>query len=464
RDFALARYNTDGSLDNSFGTGGKVTTPFGSDNDNAYAIAVQPDGKIVVAGDSYSTTLSNYTFAVARYNQDGSLDASFGTGGKVATDFSSRDDDAYSVAIQKNGKIIVAGRASNGSNYDFALARYNTNGSLDASFGTGGKVMTPIGSGDDIVRSVAVQSDGRIVAAGSSFNGANLDFALVRYLGDAVISRPAAFDFDGDGKTDYSVFRPSNGVWYLQRSQAGFTGVQFGVSTDKLAPADYDGDGKTDVAVYRDGVWYLQRSSLGFIGIAFGAASDIPVPADYDGDGKAEIAVFRPSNGVWYLYNLATNQTSATAFGQAGDKPVPADYDGDGKADIAVFRPSNGTWYLLRSQLGFTGIAFGVSTDKPVAADYDGDGKADIAVARQSGGVTTWYILGSTQGFYGAQFGADTDRLVPGDYDGDGKTDIAVWRPSSGVFYVLRSGSSNQLLSVQFGASSDVPVAVSFVQ
>ncbi|MCY7346298.1 MAG: VCBS repeat-containing protein, partial [Pyrinomonadaceae bacterium] len=155
---------------------------------------------------------------------------------------------------------------------------------------------------------------------------------------------PTPFDFDGDGKADVSVFRPSNGAWYLQQSSAGFTGVTFGFGTDKLVPADYDGDGKTDVAVYRSGTWYLQRSSLGFTGVTFGDANDIPVPADYDGDGKADIAVFRPSNGTWYLLRSNLGFTGIQ-FGISTDKPVPADYNGDGIADVAVFRPSNGTWY-----------------------------------------------------------------------------------------------------------------------
>ena len=264
-------------------------------------------------------------------------------------------------------------------------------------------------------------------------------------------------DFDKDGNADVSVFRPDNGVWYLNQSQNGFTGAQFGVSTDKLVPADYDGDGKTDIAVYRSGTWYLSRSSAGFTGIAFGDGNDIPQPADFDGDGKAEIAVWRPSNGTWYAFNLVNNQFTAYQFGASTDKPVVGDYDGDGKADYAVYRPSNGTWYLQRSTAGFTGMQFGDANDKPVAADYDGDGKTDVAVFRPSNGV--WYLNRSTAGFTSSQFGVSTDLPTPADYDGDGKADIAVFR--SGTWYLNRSTAG--FLGIAFGAATDKPVPNAFV-
>ena len=159
----------------------QVATPIGSSTEIAYSVAVQSDGKIVAAG--YSDNGSNDDFALARYNTDGSLDATFGSGGKVATPVGSSNDYAYSVAIQSDGKIVAAGLSSNGSNDDFALARYDSDGSLDTGFGTGGKVTTAIGSAGDYALSVAIQSDGKIVAAGYSDNGSNYDFALARYLG-----------------------------------------------------------------------------------------------------------------------------------------------------------------------------------------------------------------------------------------------------------------------------------------
>ncbi len=262
----------------------------------------------------------------------------------------------------------------------------------------------------------------------------------------------AKFDFDGDGKSDVSVFR--NGNWFLQQSTNGFASVSFGISTDKLVPADYDGDGKTDIAVFRDGSWYiLQSSNSAFLAISFGLSNDIPIPSDFDGDRRAEVAVFR--NGTWFTQNLANNQTTSVTFGQANDKPVPADYDGDSKADHAVFR--NGIWYVLRSQQGFAAIQFGNATDKAVPADYDGNGQADLAVFRDG----NWYQLLNLQTFSAISFGQTNDLPVAADYDGDGKTDVAVFR--NGNWYILQS-SNSQFFAVQFGLASDKPIPNSLVQ
>ena len=181
-EFALARYNPDGTLDTSFGnSGGKMITNSNNNGDHARSVAIQSDGKIVLAGAGDNT--GNDDFALYRYNTDGSLDSSFGTGGKVFTAVGSGNDFAESVAIQSDGKIVVAGYSYNGSNDDFALVRYNTDGSLDTSFDSDGKVTTDVGSGSDVANSVAIQSDGKIVAAGNSKNGNYRDFALVRYAG-----------------------------------------------------------------------------------------------------------------------------------------------------------------------------------------------------------------------------------------------------------------------------------------
>ncbi len=268
-------------------------------------------------------------------------------------------------------------------------------------------------------------------------------------------NKPA--DFDGDGKSDISVYRPDAGSWYILNSANGaFNQINFGNASDVLAPGDFDGDGKTDAAVFRasEGVWYIRQKAGFFSAKQFGANGDVPVAADYNGDGKTDVAVFRPSNGVWYIANSDSLGTfNFVQFGQTGDKPVPADFDGDGKTDIAVFRPSSGSWFVLKSSdNSFYGTQFGAGGDVPTPGDFDGDGKADFAVFRNG----VWYLLKTTEGFSAVQFGASGDLPTVGDFDGDNKTDIAVYRPSSGAWYLLQSQSG--FSAIGFGVLTDKPI------
>lgn len=300
------------------------------------------------------------------------------------------------------------------------------------------------------------------------------------------------YDYDGDGKADVAVRRPSNQFNYILNSADGsITRDEFGLrTTDIPVSGDFDGDGKTDVAVRRasNQFWYVNNSSGvdkitgnddGITRRTFGLQSaDLPVPADYDGDGMTDLAVRRPSNKTWYILNSSGNDNltgrsdgiSRVEFGlQEADLPVPADYDGDGKADIAVRRPSNRHWYILNSSGvdertgngdAISRVEFGLqATDIPVPADYDGDGKVDIAVRRPSN--QTWYILNSSDGqiqriVFGRQSG---DIPIPADYDGDGKVDVAVRRPSEMRQYILRS-SDNEIERITFGLNeNDIPLA-----
>jgi uncharacterized delta-60 repeat protein len=203
-NFKVARYNPNGSLDTSFGDGGIVTTIFPA---GSYAsdVALQSDGRIIAVGTVFVDFIigesSDTDFALARYNPDGTPDATFGNGGQVSTDFVGFEDDAFSVLIQPDGKIVAVGSANDPATfYDFAAARYLSNGTIDTTFGVAGKVRTDFGDQNfDRARSAALQPDGRIVAAGFaiSHGGGVQNFAVARYTSNGVLDTT----FSRDGKT-----------------------------------------------------------------------------------------------------------------------------------------------------------------------------------------------------------------------------------------------------------------------
>jgi hypothetical protein len=286
-------------------------------------------------------------------------------------------------------------------------------------------------------------------------------------------------DFDGDGKTDLSVWRGTDGNWLTLNSSTGALqtqqwGAGWAPYFDTIVPGDYDGDGKADHAIWRgqDSIWYMRKSSdglpiLDLWGANYAPYFDIPTPGDYDGDGKTDLAVFRRT-GTWFVKRSSNGSFLIQTHGQQGDIPVPADYDGDGKTDLAVFRPTAvapaHNWFILNSATSSEssfqwGAGYEPYVDTPVPADYDGDGKADLAIWR--GQDSIWYIRKSSDaGFilelWGANYAPYFDVPVPGDYDGDGKADIAVWR-RSGTWYVKRSTNGSFLIQTH-GQTGDVPV------
>jgi uncharacterized delta-60 repeat protein len=222
-DFALARYESGGTIDRAFGTNGLVTTDFGGSVDRAFAIALQPDGKLVVAGGS------DANFALARYNSDGSLDPSFGAGGTVITTFGGSDQ-ASAVILQPDGKIIVAGETDTGTSIDFALARYMPDGSLDGAFGSGGRVTTNFtGTSDDLGSAVALQFDGKILVGGTSDD----NFALARYTPEGVLD--SAFGSEGKVTTNLG----GEDLIHALTLQPDGTIVAVGESADRFALARY---------------------------------------------------------------------------------------------------------------------------------------------------------------------------------------------------------------------------------
>jgi hypothetical protein len=231
----------------------------------------------------------------------------------------------------------------------------------------GSTTATTDGAGNaafTLVAAQAVAPGGVVTATAISPVGDTSEFAAARVV---EVAARAPADFNGDGKTDFGVFRPPNGAWYVALAGGGATSANWGASGDIPVPGDYNGDGKTDFAIFRPstGGWYVAFAGGGSTSASWGASDDIPVPGDYNGDGKTDFAIFRPSTGGWYVAFAGGGATSAS-WGASGDVPVPGDYNGDGKTDFGIYRPAAGAWYVALTGGGATSASWGLSTDVPL--------------------------------------------------------------------------------------------------
>jgi len=357
-DFALARYYTNGTLDNSFGTNGIVTTSISGLHDYGNSMAIQSDGKIVIAGTTNDSIKGYSVVAVARYNSNGTLDVNFGNNGIVTTSVGNFNDygnalvlqnngdiivagsteinsngnkqmfairylssgipdlafhndgialsnfgdssaNCYSLLIQNDNKIILAGNNVNNGNPNYAIARFNTDGSLDQSFSADGMDTVFIGGVIDYCLSVALQSDGKIVMAGYSHNGNNTDFALVRYNTNGIIDST----FDADGKVTTAIGNSSDGISSVviqSDNKILVTGYSYNGSNFDFALARYNSNGSLDNTFDIDGKLTTDFSSQIDFGIAITLQSDgkILVAGNSKYGGDSDFAITRYNNTI----------------------------------------------------------------------------------------------------------------------------------------------------------------------
>lgn len=366
----------------------------------------------------------------------------------------------YPIYNPSSGGSIIIGEFNGDNNPDFIesynIPDYPAFYSVYINNGAGGFTRTDytksLGSGDlvfadlnsDNKTDIFIRSrDARYIS--NMFGEA---MVVIQYNQCQRLGELKKVNFNHNSRTDLLMWNTATGDWLSKDADwNGPTSVKtfnWGVgSLDVPAPGDFDGDGATDYAVYRggEGNWYIYLSSnSSWLVFRFGLNGDIPVPNDYDGGGKTDIAVFRPATGDWHIWSSETQSYTAFHFGASGDKPAPADYDGDSKTDAAVYRPSEGNWYYLRSSDNqFVAFRWGIASDKPVPADYDGDGKADLAVFRGSEGV--WYIMrSSNNAAQSIQFGTSGDIAMPFYENGETAYPL-VYRPSVRAWYSYYPGT-----------------------
>ncbi len=396
--FGVGDLNNDGRMD-IYADGGNNLVVFSGQSDGTFTAA------------TYPFTITNSTAFVLRpvdFDGDGRLDL-------INVDYTDYEIFISNPAGGFTSHYYPRKLSSQFPSIHLHFEDFNTDGKADL-YDTHHDIFNTYKEEVVVIKSNVCDSKGQTRA---------MDFGAIPWTPDIVTWNGANGQWRfGDGDWNGSASVPSQAYNWGSASLG-----------DIPAPGDFDGDGRTDYAVYRngEGKWYVDLSSTAaWTEFNFGLPGDIPIPNDYNGGGKTDYAVFRPSDGNWYIFYMETHQVAAVHWGANGDRPVPADFDGDGKTDIAVFRPSTGDWYYIRSSDLSIGIAnWGINGDVALPADYDGDGKADLTVYRSG----VWHILRSTNGMY-APVNWGTSGDIPLPFLDKGEVSIpTVYRPGNSRWY-----------------------------
>ncbi|HZV06503.1 MAG TPA: delta-60 repeat domain-containing protein [Gemmataceae bacterium] len=369
---------TGGALDPTFGSGGLVTSSFSSAGEQANSLVIQPDGKIVAAG--YTRTGTGSDFLVARYNPDGSLDSSFGTGGDTSTDFARGDDAAEAVALQPNtgGKILVAGYAhEKHTNADFALARYTANGTLDTTFGNNGKVVTDFAGSADGVEGMAVQSDGKIVVAGNATTASGIYLALARYNANGSLDTT----FGSGGKVLTTIPIPGGGRAAVTIQGDGkivvVRGTTLGGTNSNFVAARFNGDGTPDTGFGSKG-----QVVTDVAGASIDYASGVALQTDGKIVAVGTAVVNNVEQFATVRYN--TDGTLDAGFGQGGEVLTSVGpYGGSDATCVAI--QSDGEILVGGHAADATGTAYNFALarynpDGSLDANYGGAGTGTLTL------------------------------------------------------------------------------------